>query len=136
MTPEDEHFLQGIHNVRYLISGEWTWDVLVALHGGPLQYTILLDVIRSKQNGTGWPGKKHHYLRDGTLNRTLRRLEQGELVKHNREIEFPYRSAYELTSAAQELLAAVVSMAEWAESNEDLLERARQRRHAEDAENG
>ncbi|MEU6379272.1 winged helix-turn-helix transcriptional regulator [Streptomyces sp. NPDC046909] len=116
-----------------MISGEWTWDVLVALHSGPLQYTVLLDVIRSKQSGTGWPGKKHNYLRDGTLNRTLRRLEQGELVEHNRETEFPYRSAYELTAAAEQLLAAAASWAEWAESNADLLERTRERRRVEEA---
>ncbi|UIX34304.1 winged helix-turn-helix transcriptional regulator [Streptomyces sp. GQFP] len=130
-TADSDRFLQGIHDVRHLISGEWTWDVLVTLHGGPLHYTILLDAIQSKQNGSGWPGKKHNYLRDGTLNRTLRRLEQGDLVKHNRETEFPYRSAYELTPPAKELLTAMVPVVVWAESNADLVEHARQRRRAE-----
>ncbi|MEU6351111.1 winged helix-turn-helix transcriptional regulator [Streptomyces sp. NPDC047072] len=135
LAPDDERFLRGIHNTRHLMSGEWTWDVLVALHGGPLQYTALLDAIRSIQTGSAWPGKKHNYLRDGTLNRTLRRLEQGELVRHDREPVFPYRAAYELTSAAQGLLVVVAPLAEWAELNADLLKRARERRRIEESGN-
>jgi len=136
LTPDGDRFLQGIHNVRRLVSGEWTWDVLVALHGGPLHYTNLLDAIRSQRNDTAWPGKKHRYLQDGTLSRTLRRMEQGELVRNTRENEFPYRSEYELTPAAKELLAVVVPVAEWAESNAVLLKRVQQRRHAEGTGNG
>ncbi|MFC4463969.1 winged helix-turn-helix transcriptional regulator [Streptomyces xiangluensis] len=70
------------------------------------------------------------------MNRTLRRLEQGGLVKHNREAEFPYHSEYELTSSANEMLVVVAPVVEWAESNADLLEHARQRRRAEEAGNG
>ncbi|MFF4506668.1 winged helix-turn-helix transcriptional regulator [Streptomyces sp. NPDC001401] len=136
IQPGSDCYLQRAHDLRHLLSGEWVWDVLVALVDGPLQYTVLLDAIRSRQSGTCWPGRKHHYLRDGTLNRTLRRLEQGELVTHDREADFPYHSAYALTPAAKELLAMMVPLVEWAESNADLLERVRQRRHAEEADNG
>jgi len=136
MLPSSREYLQSVHDLRHLLSGEWVWDVLVALIDGPLQYTVLLEAIRSKEGDTGWPGIRHRYLRDSTLNRTLRRLEQRELVKRNREAEFPYHSAYELTPAATELLAVMVPVAEWAESNADLLERVRQRRRAEQAGEG
>lgn len=135
MTPDDPEFVQRIHDVRHLLTGEWVWDVLVALYGGPLQYTNLLNAIRSKASETGWPGRKHRYLQDSTLNRTLRRLEQGELVRHDREPEFPYHATYELSPTVKELLTVVVPMVEWAETHADLLERARQRRHAEGAAN-
>lgn len=135
IQPGSDDYLRRIHDLRHLTSGEWVWDVLVALIDGPLQYTVLLDTIRSKQSSVSWPGKKHQYLQDGALNRTLRRLEQGDLVKHNRAAEFPYRSAYELTPPAKELLVAMVPVVEWAESNAELLERAQQRRRAEEAGN-
>ncbi|MBK3564470.1 winged helix-turn-helix transcriptional regulator [Streptomyces sp. MBT62] len=63
-------------------------------------------------------------------------MEQGELVRNTRENEFPYRSEYELAPAAKELLAVVVPVAEWAESNATLLKRVQQRRHAEGTGNG
>lgn len=122
----------GIHNVRHLVSGEWTWDVLVALRAGPLQYTILLNSIRSGETDTGWSRKKHRLLQDSPLNRTLRRLEQGELVTRSREPSFPYRATYELSLAARELLAGAAELASWAEMHPGLLDRARERRRAAD----
>lgn len=136
LTPDDRRFARGVHDVRYLMSGEWTWDVLIALHGGPLHYTSLLNVIRAQDNVAGWPGRKHRRLQDSPLNRTLRRLEQGELVKHDRESDFPYRATYELSSAAEELLSVAAPLAMWAETHSDLLDRARQRRRAEDTSSG
>ncbi|MEU6573603.1 winged helix-turn-helix transcriptional regulator [Streptomyces sp. NPDC046805] len=65
------------------------------------------------------------------MNRTLRRLEQGELVERIREAEFPYHTTYQLTPAAKELLDVAVPIVAWAESHSDLVERARQRRHQE-----
>ncbi|MFF7982867.1 winged helix-turn-helix transcriptional regulator [Streptomyces sp. NPDC007901] len=125
----DKHrFLQGLHDIRHLLSGEWTWDVLVALLDEPLQYTKLLDTIRSLDNDTGWPSRKHRHLQDSQLNRTLRRLEQGELVKRTREATFPYHATYEISLAAVELLTAASSLVLWAEDHADLLDRVRQRR--------
>jgi len=129
-------YLQRVHDLRHLLSGEWVWDVLTALVDGPQKYTDLLNSVRARQEDTGWPGKKHMYLRDGPLNKTLRRLEQGELVKRNQGDSFPYHTAYELTPAAQKLLVSVVPMVEWAESHADLLNRARQRRHTGETEDG
>ncbi|MFC4463974.1 winged helix-turn-helix transcriptional regulator [Streptomyces xiangluensis] len=134
LTPDDERFARGIHDVRQLMNGEWTWDVLIALHDGPLHYTSLLNVIREQDNDTGWPGRQHRRLQDSPLNRTLRRLEQGELVMHNREPDFPYHATYELAPAAKELLTVAAPLAMWAETHTDLLERARQRR-AEESSN-
>ncbi|WP_370880462.1 winged helix-turn-helix transcriptional regulator [Streptomyces aurantiacus] len=100
-----------------------------------MQYTNLLDAIRAQGGDTGWPGRKHRRLQDSPLNRTLRRLEQGELIRRHRELEFPYHATYELSAAAMELLAAMAPLATWAETHTDLVDRARQRRHAEDGTN-
>ncbi|MFJ3779777.1 winged helix-turn-helix transcriptional regulator [Streptomyces sp. NPDC090075] len=123
-----DRLLQGLHDVRHLLSGEWTWDVLVALIDKPLQYTRLLDTIRSFENDTGWPSRKHHHLQDSQLNRTLRRLEQGELVNRTREAKFPYHATYEISSAARALLTAASPLVLWADDYGDLLDRVRQRR--------
>ncbi|WP_443049908.1 winged helix-turn-helix transcriptional regulator [Streptomyces sp. NBC_00287] len=104
----------------------------MALHNGPLQYTNLLNTIRAQDTDTGWPVRKHRRLQDSPLNRTLRRLEQGELIRHSREPAFPYRATYELSPAARELVAAVGPMVLWAEQHVDLLDRTKQRRREED----
>jgi DNA-binding HxlR family transcriptional regulator len=118
------------------LNGEWVWDVFVTLHTGPVQYSNLLTAIQNKNFDDGWPGRTHVRLRDSTLNRTLRRLEQGELVERTRETEFPYHTTYHLTSAARELLDLVVPLVGWAEEHSDLVDRARQRRHEEASEEG
>ena len=128
-APPDKHrLLQGLHDIRHLLSGEWTWDVLVALLDEPLQYTKLLDTIRGLDNDTGWPGRKHRHLQDSQLNRTLRRMEQGELVKRTRENVFPYHATYEISFAARELLTAASPLVLWAEDYGELLDRVRGRR--------
>lgn len=116
-----------------MTNGEWVWDVLVALHRGPAQYTGLLTAIQERSTDDGWPGRQHRHLRDSTLNRTLRRLEQRELVEGNREPEFPYHATYQLTDAARELMVAAAPMVEWAEQHGDLLRRVKERRRAEDS---
>ncbi|MET7490490.1 winged helix-turn-helix transcriptional regulator [Streptomyces sp. NPDC005538] len=105
----------------------------MTLYAGPLHYTSLLNAIRGKDIDLGWPGRKHRRLQDSPLNRTLRRLEKGELVRHNRESDFPYRAMYELLPAAKELLAVAAPLAMWAQTHADLLDRARRRRHADEA---
>jgi DNA-binding HxlR family transcriptional regulator len=110
------------------VNGEWAWDVLVALHRGPLHYTILLNNIRAQGTETGWYRRKRRVLQDSPLNRTLRRLEQGELVTHVRASDFPYHATYRLSSAARELLTGAAPLVLWAETHADLLNRARQRR--------
>jgi DNA-binding HxlR family transcriptional regulator len=134
--PDDEKFLQSITDVRHLLSGEWVWDVLVALRSSSAQYTELLSVIQEGAAVDRWPGVKHRRLRDGTLNRTLRRLERGELVERNREPEFPYRTTYQLTEPARELMDATVPVVCWADKHQALVERARARRKAEDSREG
>lgn len=116
-----------------MTNGEWVWDVLVTLHRGPAQYTELLAAIQQRSTGKSWPGRQHHHLRDSTLNRTLRRLEQSELVTGTREPEFPYHATYQLTDPARELLVAAGPLVDWAEKNGELVERVRQRRRNEDS---
>jgi len=127
-SPDEHRFLQGLHDIRRLLSGEWTWDVLIALHPQPLPYTKLLDTIRSRDTTTGWPGVKHRRLQDGPFNKTLRRLEQGELITRTRDDCFPYRTTYELTPAARELLVSAAPLVAWTEAHAELLGRVKQRR--------
>lgn len=122
------HYLQSIHDLRRLLNGEWVWDVFVSLRSGPLQYTGILAAIRERSLENGWPGRNHTYLQDSTLNRTLRRLEEAELVDRLRENSFPYRTTYWLTPPAEQLLAAAMPFVEWAEEHSELLDRARRRR--------
>ncbi|MFI0724341.1 winged helix-turn-helix transcriptional regulator [Streptomyces sp. NPDC021224] len=127
--PDEETYLQRSIDVRHMTNGEWVWDVLVVLHRGPSQYTELLNAIQKRSTDDGWPGRQHRHLRDSTLNRTLRRLEQSELVVGIREPEFPYHATYQLTDAARNLLVAEEALVKWAEQHGDLVERVRQRRH-------
>lgn len=120
-------------DIRHLLSGEWVWDMLVALYPGPAQYTELLNSIQESAGVDGWPGVKHRRLRDSTLNRTLRRLERGELIERVREPDFPYRTTYHLTEPARELMDAASPMALWAEKHRALVGRARERQQAESA---
>lgn len=131
VLPSDERYLQSVLDLRHLLSGEWVWDVFAALYQESAQYSNLLTTIQDRHVDDGWPGRTHRRLRDSTLNRTLRRLEQGELVDRIREAEFPYHTTYQLTPAARELLDLVVPAVGWVESHADLVERARQRRHEE-----
>ncbi|MET8983188.1 hypothetical protein ABZX85_47220 [Streptomyces sp. NPDC004539] len=130
-SPRQETFLHGLHDVRHVMSGEWTWDTLVALYDGPLRFTHLRDTIRDLNTEAKWPGRKHLHLRDGPLNRTLRRLEQAELVRHTRESGFPRPATYELLPTARELLASATPLALWAEAHPELLDRVRKRREEE-----
>jgi DNA-binding HxlR family transcriptional regulator len=134
--PDEKEYLQRIIDARHLLSGEWVWDVLVALHRNAAQYTELLVSIQETSVDDGWPGRNHHHLRDATLTRTLRRLEQGELVERVRETEFPYRTTYQLSPPARELISAAVPVVLWVERHQDVVLRARQRRHAEDSAGG
>jgi DNA-binding HxlR family transcriptional regulator len=125
---DEIRYLQRIYDLHRLLNGEWIWDVFISLHPGPLQYTGLLTAIRERSLENGWPGRNHVYLQDSTLNRTLRRLEEAELVDRSREDVFPYRVTYRLTHPAQQLLTAAVPLIDWADEHWRLLERARQRR--------
>ena len=123
-----ECYLQSIHDLRRLLSGEWTWDVLASLRLGPLQYTVLLAAIRERSLVNGWPGRTHEYLQESTLNRTLRRLEKAELVDRSREQKFPFRTTYSLMEPARQLLVAAAPLVDWTGEHAELLDRARRRR--------
>lgn len=112
------------------------WDVLVALHPRPAQYTELLSSIQERSGVDDWPGVKHRRLRDSTLNRTLRRLERGELIERIRESDFPYHTTYHLTEPARELMDSASPMVLWAEKHQALVDRARARQKAESSAEG
>jgi DNA-binding HxlR family transcriptional regulator len=135
VRPYEGKYLQHIIDVRHLLAGEWVWDVLVTLNRSPAQYTELLATIQGCSGGDGWPGRQHRRLRDGTLNRTLRRLEQAELVESFKEKIFPYRTTYQLTEPAGELLESAMPLVLWAGRHGALVSRVKERRRAEDDEN-
>jgi DNA-binding HxlR family transcriptional regulator len=123
--------LQSMIDVRHLVGGEWAWDVLTALLVHPAQYGELLTTIQSVPVDNRWPGRTHRQLRDATLTRTLRRLEQCELVERVREAEFPYHTTYHISEPARELLCSMLPVVQWTERHQDLVIRARHRRHEE-----
>ncbi|MFF9897717.1 winged helix-turn-helix transcriptional regulator [Streptomyces longispororuber] len=130
LSPNDDRYLQRIHDFLRLLNGEWDWDVFVALHRGPLQYKDLLATVRAHIPTNRWPGRAHRHLQEGTLCRTLQRLTQGKLLEREKAETFPFPTRYWLTPPAQELLAVMVPAAEWAEAHADLVVLAQRRRRA------
>lgn len=126
-TSKDHLFALNLRHALHMLNGEWIPDVLVALAEGPKQYTGLLGTIRERTHQDGWSESRHLYLQESVLNRTLRRLEQEELVERHRESTFPYRARYQLTPPADKLLTALMPLTEWPKQHADLVERARQR---------
>jgi DNA-binding HxlR family transcriptional regulator len=126
--------LQCLIDVRHLVSGEWSWDVLAALLVRPAQYGDLLAAIQDVAIDNRWPGRYHRRLRDATLTRTLRRLEQCELVERVRESEFPYHTTYHISGPARELLCSMIPVVKWTEQHQALVTRAQHRRHQEQSE--
>ncbi|GAA3107849.1 hypothetical protein GCM10010449_33330 [Streptomyces rectiviolaceus] len=123
LPPGDERFLQRIHDFFHLLNGEWHWDILVALHDGPLRYTELLNTVRARTPVSNWPGNAHHFLQEDMLSRTLQRLTQGELIERERSMGFPYATTYRLAPAARELLTVMAPAAEWTEAHSALVVR-------------
>lgn len=121
---QNESFAQHVRNILHMLNGEWIPDVLVTLSDGQAQYTDLLNTIRAETAHDGWSGSRHRYLQESVLNRTLRRLEQEELVDRDREKVFPYRTWYKLTPAAEALLSAWGPLTEWSVRHTDLVGRA------------
>ncbi|MEV0225230.1 winged helix-turn-helix transcriptional regulator [Streptomyces sp. NPDC050704] len=131
LTPRDERYLQRIHDFRQLLNGEWDWDVLVALHSGPLRYGELLSAVRAQTPVNNWPNRSHRHLQDSTLCRTLSRLTEAELIECDHADHFPFPATYQLAPTARELLAVVAPAAEWTEAHPDLLIRVQKRRRGE-----
>ena len=117
--------LQRIREMRHFVNGEWFWDVVLVLDEEPRGFTELLNTVRARTTDDGWPGKRHRYLQESILGRTLRRLEKRELVSRQQEGVFPYRVTYRLTSPAQELVTAVEPLVEWTRRHDGLVERVR-----------
>lgn len=126
--PQEDEFTQRVRDSLHLLYGEWIPDVLITLSTGPEQYTDLLNSIRASPSDADWSGRRHRYLQESVLSRTLRRLEQDELVVRHREDVFPYRVSYQVTPAAEELLVALVPLAKWTERHAGLVKQARQQR--------
>ncbi|MFE0104469.1 winged helix-turn-helix transcriptional regulator [Streptomyces sp. NPDC059009] len=135
LAPEDARFTERFRDLRQMINGEWIPDILVALSEGPAQYSVVLSRVRERTKNDGWTSRRRH-LQESILTRTLRRMEQRELITHEREDSFPYHAHYRLTPAAVELLTAVAPFVSWAERHTDLVERARARHRANAAGTG
>ncbi len=110
-----------------MLRPSWLPDVLVALSGGPVSYTGLLEGLRDygAARHRRWP---QPILQDAVLHRTLRWMVQRGLVTRAKEGQFPFRAVYRLTPPAQELAELTAPMAEWAVRHEDLLELDRRAR--------
>ncbi|PSL53235.1 diguanylate cyclase (GGDEF)-like protein [Saccharothrix carnea] len=98
-------YWQGLYEVVHLLKGEWVPAILAALADGPRHFTEILSTIHATT--VGQPDSDR-WLHDSILGRTLRRMEDKQLVtRHEEPARFPKSTVYELTSQAAALLSAL-----------------------------
>jgi diguanylate cyclase (GGDEF)-like protein len=95
----------GLYNLLQLFKGEWVPAILGTLADGPKHFSEILATIHS--TAIGQPDSDR-WLHDSILTRTLRSMEEKELVvRHELQARFPKSTVYELTPLATELLASL-----------------------------
>lgn len=125
----DGGYVERLHDLHHMLDSHWFGYILAELRGGPTHYTDLLEAIQvAAKTADRWTGKRRKL--DGkVLSEKLRWLEDAELIDRCEEPHvWPRSVCYRLTPAAEDLLQAVLPLAEWGERHTDLIERARRRR--------
>ena len=114
--PTGEAALQGLLDIRHLMSGDWVPDVLLALAGGALRFRELAEAVR----GQAARGRRST---DAELSRTLERLHRTGLLHRHEDGGGAWCrvTRYELTSVADALLAAVRPAVQWCQQHADLV---------------
>lgn len=89
MAVEDERFLRGLYDLKYLFGDKWAPAILVTLSDGPMRQKEILSTISSYSVGEEW-SDKHATLHDSILARTLKKVtEEGLLARTRRTDTFP-----------------------------------------------
>ncbi|WP_309111676.1 diguanylate cyclase [Saccharothrix sp.] len=110
-------YWHGLYEVVQLLKGEWVPAILATLADGPRHFTEILSTIHSTTIGQPDPDR---WLHDSILGRTLRRMEDKNLVtRHEQPARFPKSTVYELTPLATALLTTLAPAVQWVTTRTD-----------------
>ncbi len=111
--PGDGYDCRMVREILDLVGDKWSLYVIATLKGGPVRFNQL----RRRIDG----------ISQRMLTLTLRGLERDGLVKRSLFPTIPPRVDYELTDVGRTLLAPVMALVTWADSNQDVIQDARVR---------
>ncbi|MDQ0561900.1 DNA-binding HxlR family transcriptional regulator [Rhizobium mesoamericanum] len=115
-TPGEGDDCQVVREILDLVGDKWTLYIIATLRNGPVRFNELRRQI---------DGISQRML---TIN--LRGLERDGLVKRTLFPTIPPRVDYELTEVGRTLLAPVMALVMWANSNRESIQDARVRFNA------
>ncbi|ATQ69001.1 MULTISPECIES: winged helix-turn-helix transcriptional regulator [Methylosinus] len=112
-TPSKGDDCRMVREILDLVGDKWSLYIIVTLKDGPVRFNEL----RRQING----------ISQRMLTITLRGLERDGLVKRTLFPTIPPRVDYELTNVGRTLLAPVMALVTWANSNQENIQNARVR---------
>lgn len=112
-TPGEGDDCRMVREILDLVGDKWTLYIIATLKDGPVRFNEL----RRRIDG----------ISQRMLTINLRGLERDGLVKRTLFPTIPPRVDYELTEVGRTLLAPVMSLVRWANSNQDNIKGARVR---------
>ncbi|MBY5837433.1 helix-turn-helix transcriptional regulator [Rhizobium leguminosarum] len=110
-TPSEDADCRAVREILDRIADKWSLYIFVALKDGPVRFNAL----RRQING----------ISQRMLTITLRQLERDGLISRTLFPTIPPRVDYELTAIGRSLVAPVMALVTWADSNRDVIEEAR-----------
>jgi DNA-binding HxlR family transcriptional regulator len=110
-TPSEDADCRAVREILDRIADKWSLYIFVALKDGPVRFNAL----RRQING----------ISQRMLTITLRQLERDGLISRTVFPTIPPRVDYELTAIGRSLVAPVMALVTWADSNRDAIEEAR-----------
>ncbi|MEC3974937.1 winged helix-turn-helix transcriptional regulator [Amycolatopsis sp. H20-H5] len=124
MKVDDERFLRGLYDLKYLFGDKWAPAILVTLADGPMRRKEILSTISSYSIGEEW-SDKHAVLHDSILARTLKKMTEGGLLTRTRCTEtFPVQVVYSLKPEVLEFLSLSEVLVGWADGHPELVAQA------------
>ncbi|MBN8949112.1 helix-turn-helix domain-containing protein [Rhizobium sp. 60-20] len=112
-TPGDGYDCRMVREILDLVGDKWSLYIIATLKDGPVRFNEL----RRRIDG----------ISQRMLTLTLRGLERDGLVKRSLFPTIPPRVDYELTDVGLTLLAPVMALVTWADTNQDIIQDARVR---------
>ena len=110
-TPSEDADCRPVREILDRIADKWSLYIFVVLKDGPVRFNAL----RRQIDG----------ISQRMLTITLRQLERDGLISRTHFPTIPPRVDYELTAVGRSLLAPVMALVTWADSNRDVIEEAR-----------
>jgi DNA-binding HxlR family transcriptional regulator len=124
MKVDDERFLRGLYDLKYLFGEKWAPAILVTLSDGPMRRKEILSTISSYSIGEQW-SDKHAVLHDSILARTLKKMTEEGLLTRTRCTEtFPVQVIYSLKPEVLEFLSLAEVLVGWADGHPELVAQA------------